>query len=78
METLFILNRDRIDRQGLYENTPVGGNVPILRNDQYRVKQEKILRTSLTSGFLNDQIIELGVEVAINNYDQIFNQEKYL
>ena len=76
-KTLFIANRDRIDKLSRFENTPASGIVPIFQNDQFRVKQEKILRTSLTKDITSNQIVEVGVETAINNYDQIFTQETY-
>lgn len=76
-KTLFIANRDRIDKQSKFDNTPLSGVEPIFRNDQYRIKQEKILRTSLTGSLTKKQIVEVGVEAAINNYDQIFTLETH-
>ena len=48
-KTLFIANRDRIDKQENY----LVSNVPNFRNDQFRVKQEKILRTSQINKLLS-------------------------
>lgn len=76
-KTLFILNRDRIDKQELFKYTPVTGDVPDFRNDEYRVKKEKILRSSLTTGLTSNQSIEIGGEAAINNFDKVFVQETF-
>ncbi len=76
-KTLFIANRDRIDKQELFEENLTTGDVPFFRNDQYRVRKEKILRTSLTHGFMQDQVIEVGVEAATNNFDKMFISEDY-
>lgn len=76
-KTIFIANRDRIDKQADFVNTPGTGDVPLYRYDQYRVKKEKIVRTSLTNSITANQVLELGGEVAINNYDQIFIQDTY-
>lgn len=73
-KTLFIANRDRIDKQ---ENFSIS-DVPNFRNDQYRVKQEKILRSSLTTALTDKQIIEVGGEAAINKFDKIFTNENYV
>lgn len=76
-KTLFIANRDRIDKQSVFEDVFDAGNVPIFRNDQFRVKQEKILRSSLTTGLSDNQLIEVGGEAAINNFDKLFTNEDF-
>ncbi len=77
-KTLFIANRDRIDKQEVFSNVLDTGDEPVFRNDQYRVKQEKILRSSLTMGMANNQSLELGGEMAINNFDKLFTNEDYI
>ena len=52
--------------------------MPDFRNNQYRVKQEKILRTSLTRNLWGDHLVEVGVEAAINNFDKLFTNEDYV
>ncbi|MCC3862077.1 TonB-dependent receptor plug domain-containing protein [Pseudemcibacter aquimaris] len=76
-KTLFIANRDRSDKLDLYENIIDGDGVPSFRNDQYRVKSEKIIRTSLTTNIFKDQSLEIGAEAAINKFDKIFVSEDY-
>tara|TARA_R110002096_G_scaffold436009_1_gene665048 strand:- start:19939 stop:22101 length:2163 start_codon:yes stop_codon:yes gene_type:complete len=76
-KTLFIANRDRIDKRSLFEDVFDAGNVPIFRNNQYRVKQEKILRSSVTTGLGDSQLLEFGGEVAINNFDKLFTNEDF-
>jgi len=77
-KTLFIINRDRIDKQSLLTDVLASVSVPDFRNDEYRVKKEKILRSSLTRNITDQQILEVGVEAAVNNYDTIFTQEDYV
>ncbi|MBL4603081.1 MAG: TonB-dependent receptor plug domain-containing protein, partial [Emcibacteraceae bacterium] len=77
-KTLFIVNRDRLDKQEMFSDVIGGGKVPNFRNNQYRVKQEKILRTSITRGLWGDQLIEVGVEAAINKFDKLFTNEDYV
>ena len=77
-KSILIANRDRIDKQSVFDDVFDSGNVPIFRNDQYRVKKEKILRTSLTRPFWENQILEVGAEAAINNFDKIFTSENYV
>ncbi|MBT6329314.1 MAG: TonB-dependent receptor plug domain-containing protein, partial [Kordiimonadaceae bacterium] len=76
-KTLFIANRDRSEGIDLFEDVFGSGNVPVFRNSGDRVKQEKILRSSLTTGLSDKQSIEIGGEAAINNFDQIFKKENY-
>ncbi len=76
-KTLFIANRDRIDKQSTYDNVFDSGNIPIFRNDQYRVKQEKIIRSSLNLNITNKQILEVGVEAAFNKFSKKFTQESF-
>lgn len=77
-KTLFIANRDRIDKTAVYENILDTGDVPVFRNTEYRVKKEKIIRTSLTAGIFSNQVIEVGGEAAINNFDKIFTNENFI
>ena len=76
-KTLFIANRDRIDKQELFQEVLTGGDIPFFRNDQFRVRREKIIRSSVTMNFLGDQLIELGGEAAINNFDKKFTNEDF-
>jgi outer membrane receptor for ferrienterochelin and colicins len=77
LKTLFIANRDRINKQGLLINLLSSGDVPSFRNDEYRVKKGKIIRSSLTRNLTGTQIIEVGVEAAFNNFDKKFTQESF-
>ena len=76
-KTLFIANRDRINKQELSEDVFDAGNVPIFRNDQFRVKQEKIVRSSITANISSNQLLEVGGEMAINNFDKLFTTEEF-
>lgn len=76
-KSLFIVNRDRFDKQTTYDNIFDSGDVPIFRNDEYRVKQEKIVRTSLTRNITSGQSLEIGAEAAFNNFSKKFTQEIY-
>lgn len=77
-KTLFIASREDGEKVDLFENVFDSGNVPVFRNEGTRVKQEKILRSSLTTGLFGNQSIEIGGEAAINNYDQLFKNEDYV
>ncbi|MDG1707198.1 MAG: TonB-dependent receptor plug domain-containing protein [Emcibacteraceae bacterium] len=76
-KTLFIANRDRINKTSLYKDVFDSGDVPVFRNTQSRVKQEKILRSSVTRSVFGNQVIELGGEAALNNFDKAFSNEGY-
>ncbi|HPF46515.1 MAG: TonB-dependent receptor plug domain-containing protein [Alphaproteobacteria bacterium] len=76
-KTLFIVNRDRIDKRELYQNVFDTGNIPNFRDNEYRIKKEKIVRSSLTIGIFDNQLLEVGGEAAINNFDKIFTNEDY-
>lgn len=75
--TLFIANRDRIDKTSIFSNVFVTGNVPGFRNTEYRVKKEKILRSSFLKNIFSNQLIEIGAEAAINNFDKLFTSEDF-
>lgn len=75
--TLFVANRDRVDKLDTYNNIIDEDTVPGFRNDTYRVKSEKILRSSLTANIFGNQSLEVGAEGAFNNYDKIFTSEDY-
>ena len=75
--TLFIANRDRSDKTSIYSNVFDSGDVPNFRNTEYRVRQEKILRSSFIKNIFGNQVIEIGAEAAINNYDKLFTNEGY-
>lgn len=77
-KTLFIVNRDRIDKQEVFSIVLDTGDDPVFRNDEYRVKQEKILRTSITTNLMSNQSLEVGGELAINNFDKLFTSEDYV
>jgi len=76
-KTLFIANRDRINKQELFKNILDAGNVPIFKNNQFRVKKEKILRSSLTMVVSDKHIIEVGGEAAINNFNKLFTSQNF-
>ncbi len=75
-KTLFIANRDRINKTEVLEDILGGGDVPAFRNTEFRVKKEKILRSSITANIFGNQVIEVGGEAAINNFDKIFSNER--
>lgn len=75
--TLFIANRDRSDKTSVYSNVFETGDVPNFRNTVYRVRREKILRSSFIKNIFGNQVIEIGAEAAINNYDKLFTNESF-
>ncbi len=77
-KTLFIANRDRADKTEILSDATGTAEVPNFRNTEYRVKKEKIIRTSLTRGIFSDQLLEVGGELAINNFDKLFTNADYV
>lgn len=75
--TLFIANRDRSDKTSIYSNVFDSDDIPNFRNNEYRVRKEKILRSSFIKNIFGNQVIEFGAEAAINNYDKIFTNEGF-
>lgn len=76
--TLFVANRDRIDKLDTFNNIILDDTVPGFKNDTYRVNSEKILRSSLSVEIFKNQNLEIGAEGAFNNYDKIFTSEDYV
>lgn len=72
-KTLFVINRNTEDTEVFRDNVLSDPNYRYREEYTDAYRSEKIFRSSITPTIAEGQTVEIGGEVAINDFDKIFN-----